>query len=487
MTTALAYTRDPATLSPFERFVVSFPPELRVDAVQRFYEQHTALEREQLRYAWYRLHARPAQRMPEGEWDTWMVRAGRGFGKTRTGAESVRRRVNAGEARYVTLIGPTAADSRDVMIEGESGLLAVHPPDTRPKYEPSKRLLSWPNGAIGHVRSAEEPDGLRGLNSDLIWGDEPASWKTGSAAWDNASLGNRLGTPKAILTGTPRPLPWLRELEREAGTVVTLGATFDNVGNLADAFVRLIVGRYQDTRLGLQELFAQYLDDTEGAFWKLRVIEQWRIATFDRARPAESLIEALVALSSKGVVVDLGRIAALRRDRRRWRTIVAVDPPGETAECGIVIGTAPERAKMGVDHCVILGDDSLAGTPEEWGAQVVKSYRAWNAEAVYVESNQGGDMCRAVIHAVDATVPVRKIRAKVSKKERAQPVAALYEGGWIHHWGQLPKLEDQQTTWVPDESPSPDRLDAGVHLVRELLADSIVAPAKVISPVNRRI
>lgn len=747
MTTALAYTRDPATLSPFERFVVSFPPELRVDAVQRFYEQHTALEREQLRYAWYRLHARPAQRMPPGEWDTWMVRAGRGFGKTRTGAESVRRRVNAGEARYVTLIGPTAADSRDVMIEGESGLLAVHPPDTRPKYEPSKRLLTWPNGAIGHVRSAEEPDGLRGLNSDLIWGDEPAclvadtlvethrgrvriidvraddlvltrhgyrtvlwsgptrpdaelvtihtthgsltctpdhliatdtgwipasavtpssrlaswentsmmvrqrgsrgaasagtatapattriapatcstarstalssdrslttttcttstatrrttirrisnasitahtrasttwrrlsrspsnatqrsrrlvlaatgrtgnrgpfpaldaesrssrlvsarrsarhgavlrptvlavepclhraqtydltvadvhefiadgvvvhnSWKTGSAAWDNASLGNRLGTPKAILTGTPRPLPWLRELEREAGTVVTLGATFDNVGNLADAFVRLIVGRYQDTRLGLQELFAQYLDDTEGAFWKLRVIEQWRIATFDRARPAESLIEALVALSSKGVVVDLGRIAALRRDRRRWRTIVAVDPPGETAECGIVIGTAPERGKMGVDHCVILGDDSLAGTPEEWGAQVVKAFRAWNAEAVYVESNQGGDMCRAVIHAVDATVPVKKIRAKVSKKERAQPVSALYEAGWIHHWGQLPKLEDQQTTWVPDESPSPDRLDAAVHCVRELLEDSIVAPAKVVSPVNRRI
>ena len=483
MTTA-TYQRDLSTLSPLERFVASFPPEQRVEAVARFYDAHTAREREQLRYAWYRLHARPNQRMPDDPWDTWQVRAGRGFGKTRVGAESVRRRVNRGQSRYVTLIGPTAADSRDVMVEGESGLLAVHPPETRPKYEPSKRLLTWPNGAIGHVRSAEEPDSLRGLNSDLLWGDEPASWKTGSAAWDNASLGNRLGQPKAILTGTPRPLPWLRELEREAGTVVTRGATFDNVGNLAEAFVRLIVGRYQGTRLGKQELFAEYLDDTEGALWRLAIIEAHRIMRFDRTRPNESLIEALTAA---GGAVDLARIAALRRDRRRWLTIVSVDPPGETAECGIVVGTAPERGKMGVDHCVVLADESMAGTPEEWGAQVVKAARTWGADYVVVEANQGGDMTRSTIHAVDSTIRVRKLRAKQSKKDRAAPVSALYERGWVHHYGHLPKLEDQQTTWVPDISKSPDRLDAGVHLVRELLEDSIVAPAKVTSAVNRRI
>lgn len=483
MTTLTEYRRDPRTLSPLERFIASFPPEQRAEAVTRFYDAHTALERENMRYAWYRLHARPSQRMPRGEWDVWQVRAGRGFGKTRIGSESVRRRIARGKSRAVALIAPTAGDARDVMVEGESGILAVHPPDVRPVYKPSNLKLEWPNGAVGYIRSAEEPDRCRGLNIDTIWGDEPASWKTGSAAWDNATLGNRLGRPRAILTGTPRPLPWLRELERQAGTIVTRGTTFDNAGNLADAFLRLIIGRYEGTRLGRQELLAEYLDDTEGALWVLAVIELHRITTFDRRNPSDSLATAI----SQHGAVDLARVSALRKDRRRWRTIVAVDPPGETAECGIITACAPERAVSGRDHAVIMADDSLEGRPEEWGAQVVKTFHTWGAEAVFVESNQGGDMVRSTIHAVDPDVPVKKIRAKVSKKDRAQPVSALYERGWIHHWGHLPKLEDQMTTWVPDESDSPDRLDAAVHAIRELLVVREVGKAKVASPLGHRI
>lgn len=477
-------TRDPNNLSPLERFIASFPVDQREEAIGRFYDAHTALERENLRYAWYRLHARPNQRMPRGDWDIWQVRAGRGFGKTRIGSESVRRRVNRGRARAVALIAPTASDARDVMVEGESGILAVHPADTRPVYKPSNLKLEWPNGAVGFVRSAEEPDRLRGLNIDLIWGDEPASWKTGSAAWDNALLGNRRGTPKAILTGTPRPLPWLREIERLSRTVVTRGTTFDNAANLADAFIRLVVERYGGTRLGRQELLAEFLDDTEGALWVLATIEAHRIVRFDRARPAESLADALIA---QGGVVDLARVATLRKDRRKWRTIIAVDPPGETAECGISVATAPTRGVSGRDHAVILADETVEGRPEEWGAAVVKAWRTWGADAVYVEANQGGDMCRSTIHAVDPDCPVKKIRAKASKKDRAEPVAALYERGWVHHYGHFPKLEDQLTTWVPDESASPDRLDSVVHAIRELLVVTPVAPAKVLSPLGHRI
>lgn len=448
--------RDPATLSPIEQAIAAVPDDCKEQFVASFYGGLSALERANLRYAWNAMWARPSQTLPTGRWNTWFVRAGRGAGKTRQGAEGVRRLVNDGQARAVTLIGPTAADARDVMIEGpESGLLAVHPLDLRPEYKPSVRTLEWPNGAIGHVRSAEEPDSLRGLNSDLVWGDEPASWKTGRAPWDNAMLGNRIGKPHAILTGTPRPLPWLKELEAEAGTILSLGTTYDNISNLAPEFVALILRRYEGTRLGAQELHARYLEDVEGAYWTQAVIDAYRIVTgWDVTDPWASLRLHLV---------KDGKI--IKPDRRTWTRVVGVDPPGETAECGIVVATAPRQARYTYDHVAILDDLSVAGPPETWGAQVVTAFRRYDCHEVVVEANQGGDMCRSTIHAVDPTVPVRKLRPTESKGDRAEPVSVLSTRGLLHLVGYLGALESQLTTWVPAEAKSPDRLDAAVHAV----------------------
>lgn len=477
-------TLDPARLSIAEQILVTSgaldDPEHAAVVVEAIATELGFDDAETLMFAWW-YWARPQQLPPEWLWLVWIIRAGRGFGKTRSGAEFVREEVNAGRAGYVSLIAPTAAAGRDVMIEGESGILAVHPDTTRPEYEPSKRRLTWPNGAIGIVYTAEEPDRLRGPQSDLIWADEPASWKTGREAWDNAMLGLRLGKrPRAVMTMTPRPLAWLKELEASKTTAVTSGSTYENKANVAPAFLQLILGRFEGTRLGSQEIDAQYLDDVEGAYWRLATIEATRIRQFDLSAPWRSLH---AEISAARALLGLGPVAAIL-DRRRWRVIVGVDPPGETAECGIVVAAGPERGVGGIDHAVVLDDRSLAGPPEEWGPAVVEAVRYWNAEAAYVESNQGGDMCRSTIHAADASIPVHKIRAKESKSRRAEPIATLYSKGWIHHVGHFPKLEDQMTTWVPTESKSPDRLDACVHALRELLSDVKIAPSRVLSPLN---
>ena len=480
--------RDPATLSPVERWLHDLPEHAdRQEVVSTFLAQCGAAERDAFQYGWHALWARPNQRLPEGDdWTTWFIRAGRGYGKTRTGSEGVRKLVETGRARAVTLIGPTAADARDVMIEGpESGLLAVHPNNVRPNYSPSKRLLEWPNGALGHVRSAEEPDSVRGLNSDLVWGDEPASWKTGSAAWDNAQLGNRIGTPHAILTGTPRPLPWLKAIEQHPRTRLATGSTYENIGNLAPTFIELVLSLYEGTRLGAQELHAQYLDNMEGALWVLATIEVGRFAQWAQATPWASLVTQVTTESR--TALGLGVWAIGKGERRNWHTWVGVDPPGETAECGIVVGTAPVRGRAGCDHAVILDDLSLAGSPEVWGSRVVEAVRKHNAAGVIVESNQGGDMVRSTIHAVDPTVVVETVRAKESKSDRAEPVSVLYAKGWVHHYGHLAALESQMTTWVPTEHKSPDRIDALVHLVTKLLRPQTLSAAtsSVHSPVRR--
>lgn len=477
--------RDPATLSPIEAWLVNDVPEaLHDEAVAQFNAASSAAERQTLKYAWTALWARPNQRLPIGEWDTWMVRAGRGYGKTRTGSEGVRKLVNEGRARQVTIIGPTAADARDVMIEGpDSGLLAVHPAEFMPTYKSSNRTVEWPNGAVGHVRSAEEPDSIRGLNSELVWGDEPASWKSGKEPWDNAMLGNRLGRPHAILTGTPRPLPWLQELEKLAGTRLATGSTYENVGNLAPQFITLILARYEGTRLGAQELHARYLDDVEGAMWRMAVIEAGRVMRFDRGNPWASLITGITEHSR--AALGLGPFSVKAGDARRpWVTWVAVDPPGETAECGIAVGAAPVNGRAGADHAVILDDMSVAGAAEVWAARVVEAFYKWGAAGVVVEKNQGGDMCRAVIHAQDPNVPIEKITAVESKGDRAEPVSALYAKGWVHHVGHLPELENQQTTWVAAEThgKSPDRLDALVHLVTKLLKPLPIQGARAYAP-----
>jgi phage terminase large subunit-like protein len=210
----------------------------------------------------------------------------------------------------------------------------------------------------------------------------------------------------------------------------------------------------------------------------MATLDTHRFATFDRAQPYRSL---------QAELTRLGAVIPVEARPRPWRTIVAVDPPGETAECGICVGTAPVKATAGRDHAVVLADESLRGRPEEWGAAVVAAYRRWGAQAVYVEANQGGDMTRATIHAVDPSVVVKKVTASQSKQARAEPVAALDERGWIHHVGFMPMLEEQMTTWVPSDDKSPDRLDARVHLIRELLPDRTVRASRVGNVTGRTI
>jgi phage terminase large subunit-like protein len=433
-------------------------------------------EAEDILYDWS-LWRRPSQKVPLGMGDVyraWFIRAGRGYGKTRTGAETARQVIM--HTDRLALIGVTRADARDVMVEGESGIMSCFPPHERPEYIAAKRRITFHNGARAYLYSAEDPERLRGPQHGWAWLDEPASMRNGADILSNTLLGLRLGqSPWLLLTGTPKPVKWLRDLAARPDTVVTSGSTYENIANLASTFIEDVMGRYEGTRLGRQELHAEWLDDVEGALFVEKTIDAHRIASWDTAAPWASLNQWR----------SLGGQPPIQ-DRRAWRTIVAVDPPGETAECGIVVGSAPTQSRPGIDHAVVLEDASLAGRPEEWGARVVSAARRWNAERVVVESNQGGDMTRATIHAVDPTIRVDKITARAGKAARAEPVSALYERGLVHHVGFMPMLESQLVTWVPSDAKSPDRLDALVHCIAQLLLQNSTSQSSVRSPSARR-
>ena len=380
--------------------------------------------------------ARPEQVTPPGDWFIWLVLAGRGFGKTRCGAEFIRAEVDAGRARHVALVAPTAADARDTMVEGESGLMRVFPRHQRPTYEPSKRRVTFHNGATATTFSADEPDRLRGPNHDLAWADELAAWRY-PAAWDMLIFGLRIGArPRAVVTTTPRPITLVKNLIGRADVHVTRGSTFDNRANLAPAFLTEVTARYDGTTLGRQELHAEILADVDGALWTRDMIDDARVTD----------------------VPDLSRI------------VVAIDPAvsatADAAETGIVaVGTSGRDA-------FVLEDRSMRGSPDEWARQAVALYHTLKADRIVAEANQGGDMIRTVLATVDDRVPVRLVHASRGKRTRAEPVAALYEQGRVHHVGGHATLEDQLCSWVPGESASPDRLDALVWAVTELLVSN---------------
>lgn len=442
-----------------------------------FLDSLTEEEAYQMLYDW-EYWSRPNQRIPDGmgiAFRVWFFRAGRGAGKTRSGAEAVRHQIE--HVERIALIAPTASDARDVLIEGDSGIMSVFPDEQRPEYEPSKRRITFHNGARAYAYSAEEPERLRGPQHGWAWIDEPASMPKGEETMSNLMLGLRLGAnPWLMVTGTPKPLGWLRSLAARPDTISTTGSTYDNASNLAPGFIDDVLARYEGTRLGRQELYAEWLEDVEGALWTEKMIDRARVAGFDPKNPLKAINAHLIDIEKPAII-----------DRRAWRIVVAVDPPGETAECGIVVGMAPTQGRAGYDRAVILEDASTAGRPEEWGARVASTARKWNAERVVVESNQGGDMVRSTIHAVDPTLRVDKITAKVSKGARAEPISALYERGMVHHAGFFPMLEVQMTSFVPGEGKSPDRMDALVHLVTTLLPPSPMQRASVLSAVNRRI
>lgn len=400
------------------------------------------------KYDWRR-KARPEQIAPAGTWRVWLLLAGRGFGKSRTGAEWIREQAESGRAKRIALVAATASDVRDVIVEGESGILAISPPSSRPVYEPSKRRLTWPNGAIATTYSADEPDRLRGPQHDAAWCDELAAWRYPDA-WDQLMFGLRLGTdPRVVVTTTPRPTALVRALVKSPSTHTTRGSTYANRANLAPAFFEQIVTKYEGTRLGRQELNAEILDDAPGALWSRDGIDAARVP----------------------------RAPALDR------IVVAVDPAVTSAESsdetGIIVAGIDRR---GAGY--VLADHSGKYSPAEWAHLVVRLYREHSADRIVAECNQGGDMVAHTIRTVDPNAPVKLVRASRGKRTRAEPVAALYEQRRVHHVGVLAQLEDQLCTWDPTSSEgSPDRLDALVWALSELMVQAAYGePVKAPAP-----
>jgi phage terminase large subunit-like protein len=391
----------------------------------------------------WRSKARPEQLAPPGDWNGWLVMAGRGFGKTRTGSEWVREQVETGAAGRIALIGPTAGDIRDVMVEGPSGLLSTASAWFRPKYEPSIRRVTWPNGATATAYSAEESDRLRGPQHDRLWADEVGAMKDPSAVWDMAQFGLRVGAhPRWLVTTTPRPIKLLRELLAREGrdVVVTRGSTMDNAANLAPAFIEAIRTRYEGTRLGRQELFAELLEDVQGALWTRDML--------DRANGSWKL-------------PDMKRV------------VVAIDPSGTRGEedTGDSIGVVV--AGLGTDDLgYILADRTCKLSPDGWGRVAVRAYHDFKADRIVAERNFGGAMVEHVVKTVDQNVSYKEVTASRGKVARAEPVSALYEQNRVRHARAFPELEDQMAAMTSDGyvgDGSPDRCDAAVWALSELM------------------
>ena len=396
-----------------------------------------------LEYCW-EVWARADQLPPEGDWRTWLMLSGRGAGKTRAAGEYIRNQVESGRHRSVAIIGPTASSIRRDMIEGNSGLLAIAPQWCRPEYQPSSLRIVWQSGAVAHLLSAEEPDRIRGLNADLAWADELASWANQQAVWDMLMLALRLpgprgDAPRVVVSTTPKPSPLLKAIIAADSTVVTRAKTMDNAANLDASTLAYLKDKYGDTRLGRQELDGELLEDAEGALWSRNLIDQCRIRRGDQPEHMQ-------------------------------RIVVAIDPPGASgkgsAECGIVV------AGLGRDrHGYLIADLSGRYTPEQWARRAVEAYRGHKADRIVAEQNYGGAMVKSTIRAVDQNVPVKMVVATRGKQLRAEPIAAYYEQHRVHHIGEFQALEDQMTGWDPSKSgPSPDRVDALVWAVTELMS-----------------
>ena len=381
----------------------------------------------------WKFWARPEQLTPEGNWRIWLILAGRGYGKTRCGAEWVHEQIENGKTR-IALVGETKADVRDVMVEGESVVLSTARKRNRPLYEPSKRRLTWPNGAIAVCYSGDEPDQLRGTQHDAAWLDELSKYRYAEETWSNLDLGLRLGdNPQVVITTTPRPINILKELVSDPLTHLTRGSTYDNLHNLADSFAKRIIARYEGTRLGRQELHAEILDDVVGALWQRSDIEENRIKN-----PPDYF----------------------------ERIVVGVDP---------AITSGEEADETGIIVCGQIGDrgyiiDDISGkySPQEWAIKAIQVYYKYSADRIVAEVNQGGDMVEHTIRTVDKNVSFKAVRAARGKILRAEPIAALYEQGRIHHCGDFAELEDQLCTYTHESRESPDRLDALVWGLTDL-------------------
>jgi phage terminase large subunit-like protein len=386
----------------------------------------------------WRFWRRDDQFEPQGDWRTWLVMAGRGYGKTRMGAEWVSALAAQYPGARFALVGATLNEARQVMVEGESGLLAL-PFAERPEWEPSLRRLTWRNGATATLFSAAEPESLRGPQHDFAWADEIAKWPNGIKAWDNLMLGLRLGQhPRIMATTTPRPVPLLRRLVLEKGVSITRGRTADNDMHLPPEYLASVRAAYAGTRWGRQELDGELIEDAAGALWTRDLIERQRVS----AAP------------------DLKRV------------VIGVDPPvSEHGDaCGIVAVGIGEDKKA-----YVLADHSVAGaSPERWARAVAAAVDLWQADRVVAEDNQGGNMVETVLRAADLAMPIKRVHASRTKSVRAEPIAALYEARRVFHTAAFPEMEDQMCGLVSGggyEGPgrSPDRADALVWALTELM------------------
>lgn len=394
--------------------------------------------------------ARPKQLIPgsspraefsKSDWVFWLVLAGRGFGKTRVGAETTRQWALNPDER-ILMIAPTAADVRDTMIEGPSGLLQCYPVGARPFYEPSRRLVTFPSGAVGIIRSADEPERLRGPQFTKFWADEICAWRFIKEAWDQIMFGFRVKTAalQGVITTTPKPSKVLNAIVSNPSTVVTRGSSYENRSNLAERYFQEVIAPYEGTRLGRQEINAEILQDTPGALWTLALLDRDRIKASD-------------------IVWD-----------RVVRIVVGVDPAvsasSESDETGICVA-----ALLASHHVLILDDLSCVESPLGWARIVATAAQRLGrrADRIIGERNNGGDLVEANLRVVYPNAPYTSVWASHGKLTRAEPIAAAYEQGRVHHVGLLQKLEDEMTTYVPGVTKSPSRMDAMVWAVTELL------------------
>ena len=417
-------------------------------AFERVAKAFNQQERNEFDYHW-ELTARPSQLPPEGDWRIWMILAGRGFGKTRTGAEWVRRIAETHPGARIAIVSSSLAEARSVMVEGESGLIACSSNEHRPVFEPSLRRVTYPNGALAHLFSAGEPESLRGPEHSHAWCDEIGKWplsaQRATRCWDNLQMGLRVGNdPRIVVTTTPRAVPLVERLinqEKDGSVVIIRGSTHENAGNLPGRFLDAIEAEYAGSQLGRQEIEGEFLRDIAGALWSRSTLESVR---------------------TQGDFSDPVRM------------VVAVDPPASSHgdECGIIV------AALGSDGLArVLADCSVANAaPSQWAAAVSHAAQEWQADRVVAEANQGGEMVATVLRAANRELPIKLVHASRGKTARAEPVAALYEARRVLHVGIFARLEDQLCGLLAGgeyagPGRSPDRADALVWALTELMLE----------------
>jgi phage terminase large subunit-like protein len=430
------------------------PPKKALEFIQNVFaiaEKKGLNKAEYLEKLWV-YNGRKKQFLPDGDWETCLFAQGRGAGKTRTGSETVRGWATLYPSCRIALVGQNPKEIRRTMIEGASGILSVHRNDERPEWSPAKGELIWANGSKAFVYSAETPDALRGPQHHFAWGDELCAWENAEEVWDMMEMGLRLddfGFPRVVVTTTPKPTDFIRNLAKDEKTVVVSGSTYENMDNLSEKYIEKMIRKYEGTTLGKQELHAVILDDSRDALFNRENLEKNRI-TYEE-------------FQKLGIVDRLIRIC------------VAVDPQikkgmdeRSTNETGIIVCGGDG------DNFYILEDASINGTPTEWGNEVVRVFNKWKADIVIGETNQGGDMVKNVIETININIPVSEVRATRGKYTRAVPISGLYEQDRVFHVGEFEKLENQMCTYTPNSKVSPDRLDALVWGLTDMSENCIL-------------